>query len=154
MAGQYYKVIINNRKAFHDFFFQETFKAGIVLQGSEVKSIRMGRANFKDSFARLDKDELWLYNMHISPYGKSTGAQVVSDRVRKILVTRGELKKISGKIAEKGMVAIPTKLFLEGNWVKVEIGLGKAKKRFEKRDTIMRKVAQRDIERALKETNK
>lgn len=151
---KYYKVIINNRRAFHDFAFNETFKAGIALQGAEVKSIRIGRANFSDSFARLDKGELWLYNMHVGAYGASSQFTVHGsqpDRPRKLLLTKRELRKIAGKIAEKGMVAVPTKLFLDGNWVKVEIGLGKAKKQFEKREALKRKESKKEIERSLRE---
>lgn len=153
MSPKYYKVIINNRKAFHDFNFEETYKSGIALLGSEVKSVRLGRANFKDAFCRVDNGELWLYNMHISPYGKGQ-KNLDPDRNRKLLLTKRELKKIIGRVAERGMVAIPTRLFLDGNWVKVEIGVGKAKKKFEKKETLKLKAVKRDIERELREKQK
>lgn len=153
MTPKYYKELIKNRRAFHDFVFQEAFKAGLVLYGSEVKSVRLGRANFSDSFVRVDNNELWLYNMHVSPYEKG-GTGFDPDRSRKLLVNKQELRKISAKIAEKGLVAIPLKLFLDGDWVKLEVGLGRAKKKFEKRETLKRKNMERDVERALREKKK
>ncbi len=153
--AKYYKVIANNRKAFHDFNIQLKYKAGIVLEGFEVKSIRLGNVNFKDSFCRVDHEELWLYNMHVSGYRFTRGSgDQEPDRKRKLLLNKRETKKVVGKIAERGMVCVPLKIFLDGNWVKVEIGLGKSKKQFEKRDTLKKKDQQRDINRALRERKK
>jgi len=124
------------------------------LSGAEVKSIRLGRVNFKDSFVRVDKEELWLYNMHVSEYQNIRTSEDQGDgrpdRKRKLLLKKGEILKISSRINERGMTAVPLKLFIEGDWIKVEIGLGKAKKLFEKRETLKKKMNVREIENALK----
>lgn len=152
--AKYYKVVISNRKAFHDYSILVKYNAGLVLEGFEVKSIRLGNANFKDSFVRVDHNELWLYNMHISPYEKSRASTFDPDRKRKLLLNRREANKIITKMAERGMICVPLKIFLDGNWVKVEIGLGKSKKHFEKRDSIKKKTQKRDIDRVLRERSK
>ncbi|MFC1496443.1 SsrA-binding protein SmpB [Candidatus Margulisiibacteriota bacterium] len=152
---KYYKELIKNRRAWHDYTFQQTYTAGLVLAGSEVKSIRLGRANFKDAFCRVDNGEFWLYNMHVSEYQSTRISEHQSpDRKRKLLLKKGEIKKIIGRINERGMVAIPLKLFLDGNWVKVEIGIGKSKRLYEKREMLKKKNIKRDIDRALRERNK
>lgn len=155
MSPQYYKELIKNRRAFHDFSFEDSFKAGIILKGSEVKSVRLGRANFKDAFCRVDKGEIWLYNMHISQYGKGTGfGSPDPDRNRKLLLKKSEIKKITSRINERGKVAIPTKLFIEGDWIKIEIGIGTAKKKYEKREALKRETIQRETRRELHERMK
>ena len=150
----YYKVIAENRKAYHDYTILEKFNAGLCLAGTEVKSVRQGRANLKDGFGKVEKQEIWLYNVHITPYEKGSVWVQAATRPRKLLLNRGEIKKIIGKVAEKGFTLVPLKLFLSGNWVKVEMGLAKAKKNYEKRETIRRKTSEREIERALKEKGK
>lgn len=150
---KYYKPIIGNRAAFHHYNITETWKAGLVLSGAEVKSIRLGRVNFKDSFVRVDKSELWLYNMHVGAYSAGslfTAHCLQPDRKRKLLLKKGEIFKIASRINEKGMTAVPLKLFIEGDWIKVEIGLGKAKKLFEKRETLKKRESVREVENALK----
>jgi len=146
---RYKKVLAENRKAFFDFTILETFQAGIALKGTEVKSIRLGRANLKDSFARVDKGEIWLYNMHVSPYEQGGRYNLNPIRERKLLLNKGELKKLIGRVQEKGLTLIPLKLYLMDNWVKVDIALAKSKKEYEKREKIKKKEAAREIERAF-----
>lgn len=147
---KYYKLIAENRKARFDYIITEVYKAGLVLTGSEVKSLRQGSLNLRDSYARVEKEELWLYNAHISPY--STADKNKSDplRRRKLLLNKRELLKLVGKAAEKGLTLVPLKVYFDGNWAKADIGLAKAKKKFEKRETLRRKSAQREIEEAFK----
>src|SRR3989339_1209927 len=148
--NKYYKWIAENRKARFDYTILETAKAGLVLEGSEVKSIRLGRVNLKDSFARVIKDEVWLCNMHVTPYGAS-GLDPM--RPRKVLLKKREQVKLVGKAAEKGLTIVPLKIFFDGNWAKIELGLAKAKRKYEKREKIRHKQTQREIERAFKEKN-
>jgi SsrA-binding protein len=146
----YNKLVADNRKARFDFNIIETFKVGLILEGSEVKSIRQGRVNLKDSFGRVDKEEIWIYGMHITPY---QNVLVNPMRPRKILLQKRELVKLIGKVSEKGLTLVPLKLFFDGNWAKIELGLGIAKKKYEKREKIRRKETQREIEKAIKGKN-
>ncbi|MEE8637487.1 MAG: SsrA-binding protein SmpB [Candidatus Margulisiibacteriota bacterium] len=146
--AKYYKPIAENRKARFDYNILETFKAGLVLNGSEVKSVRLGRVNLKDSFGRVDKGEVWIYGMHISPYQKEEGLSPT--RPRKILLKKKELVKLTGKVAERGLTLVPLKLYFDGNWAKIELGLAKAKRKYEKREALQRKAVKREIEKALK----
>jgi SsrA-binding protein len=146
---RYKKVLAENRKAFFDYSILETFQAGIALKGTEVKSIRMGRANLKDSFARVDKGEIWLYNMHVSPYEQGGRYNLNPIRERKLLLNKSELKKLIGRVQEKGLTLIPLKLYLMDNWVKVDLALAKSKKEYEKREKIKKKEAAREVERAF-----
>ncbi|UNC90797.1 SsrA-binding protein SmpB [Candidatus Contubernalis alkaliaceticus] len=143
-----------NRKARHDYHIEETYEAGIVLQGTEVKSIRAGKVNLKDSFARVDRGELFLYNMHISPYEQGNIANHDPLRTRKLLMHKMEIKRFIGLIKEKGYTIIPLKLYLRNGKIKVELGLGKGKKLYDKRKTLHEKTAQREIERAFRERQK
>lgn len=145
----YKKVIAENRKAYFDYKILESFQAGIVLAGTEVKSIRLGRVNLKDSFARIDKGGVWLYNMHISPYEQGGRYNLNPIRERKLLLNKNEMKKLVGRVQEKGLTLIPLKLYLMGNWVKVDLALAKSKKLYEKREKIKKKEAEREVERAL-----
>ncbi len=146
---RYKKVLAENRKAFFDYSILETFQAGISLKGTEVKSIRLGRANLKDSFARVDKGEIWLYNMHVSPYEQGGRYNLNPIRERKLLLNKGEMKKLIGRVQEKGLTLIPLKLYLMDNWVKVDLALAKSKKEYEKREKIRKKEAAREVERAF-----
>ena len=146
----YYKVIAENRKARFDYNIIETYKVGLVLQGSEVKSIRLGRVNLKESFGRVEKNEVFIYGMHISPYKTADKSKIDPVRPRKILISKRELLKLIGKVSEKGLTLVPLKIFFEGNWAKLELGLAKAKRKYEKRETLRRKEAKREIEKALK----
>ena len=149
MPPRFKKVLAENRKAHFDYAILETYQTGIVLKGSEVKSIRLGHANLKDSFARAEKGELWLYNMHISPYEQGGRYNLEPTRQRKLLMNKNEMKKLIGRVQEKGLTLIPLKIYLMGNWVKVDLALAKSKKMFEKRETIKKKETQREIARAF-----
>ncbi len=148
--AKYFKVIAENRKARFDYNILETYKAGLVLEGSEVKSIRLGRVNLKDSFGRIEKEEVWIYGMHISPYETADKRKINPVRPRKALLKKKELVKLTGKVSEKGLTLIPLKIFFEGNWAKIELGLAKAKKKYEKREKLRRKAIEREVERAFK----
>lgn len=149
-SSKYYKVAAENRKARFDFNILETYKAGLVLTGNEVKSIRLGRINLKDSFARAEKGEIWIYNMHISPYSSADQRKIDPLRRRKVLLQKREMVKLIGKAAEKGLTLIPLKVYFEGDWAKVDLALAKAKKKYEKREKIRRREAEREIEKAFK----
>ena len=148
--AKYFKVIAENRKARFDYNILETYKAGLVLEGSEVKSIRQGGANLKESFGRVEKGEVWIHGMHVSPYQTADKMKLDPIRRRKALLKKAEVLKLVGKVAEKGLTLVPLKLFFEGNWAKIEIGLAKAKKKYEKREVIRRKEVKREIEKAFK----
>jgi|SRR3989339_31175 len=149
-SNTYYKVAADNRKARFDYEIIEVYKAGLVLTGNEVKSLRNGKINLQDSFGRVDRGELTLYNVHISPYSSADQRNVDPIRPRKVLLHKHELMKLVGKVAEKGLTVVPLKVYFEGNWAKVDLALARAKKKYEKRDTIRRKSAEREIERAFK----
>ena len=149
-VAKYFKVVAENRKARFDYTILETYNAGLVLTGTEVKSIRAGKANLQDSFGRAEKNELCLYGMHISPYESSGLKKLDPLRPRKLLLQKREILKLTGKVAEKGLTLVPLKLFLDGNWVKVEIALVKSKRKYEKRETLRRRTAEREIEDAFK----
>lgn len=144
------KVISTNRKAFHDFLIFDKFIAGIVLTGTEIKSIRKGMLNLKDSFAKIEDNEIFLYNMHISPYEQGNRYNHDPDRVRKLLLNKQEIMKMLGKIKKDGYTIVPLELFLSHGFAKIEIGLAKGKKNYDKRDAIAKKTQNRDIARALK----
>jgi len=148
--SKYFKVAAENRKARFDYQIIEVFKAGLILQGNEVKSIRLGNANLKDSFARADKGEIWLHNMHISPYSAADQNKIDPLRKRQLLLNKRELVKLSSKAAEKGLTLVPLKVYFDGNWAKVDLALAKAKKKYEKRDTLRRREAEREIASAFK----
>ena len=146
---RYKKILAENRKAFFDYTIIESYQAGISLKGTEVKSIRLGHVNLKDSFARVNKGEIWLHNMHISPYEQGGRYNLNPIRERKLLLNKGELKKLIGRVQEKGLTLIPLKLYLMDNWVKVDLALAKSKKQYEKREKIKKKEAAREVERAF-----
>jgi SsrA-binding protein len=145
------KVVTTNRKACRDYFIEETYEAGLCLQGSEVKSLRAGRANLTDSYAQVKNAEVFLYNMHISPYEFDTVVRPDPRRVRKLLLHKKEIRRLIGKTEERGYTLVPLKVYFSGKVAKVELGLGKGKKLFDKRREIADKTAKREIERALKE---
>ena len=147
---KYYKLVAENRKAFFDYHIEETYKAGIALSGAEVKSVRLGRVNFKDAFGRVELGEVLLYNMHISPYEKGRVAESEADRPRKLLLNGQELRKLIGKVSQKGMTLVPTKIYFDGDWAKVDIALAKAKRKYEKRDSIRQREDNREVEKVLK----
>ena len=142
--------IAENRKAFHDFHVLETFEAGIVLLGTETKAIREGRVNLRDSFARVEAGEVFLYNVNISPYSHRGYADHPPLRRRKLLLHRSEIRKLIGKTVEKGMTLVPTRLYFKNGRVKVAISLAKGKKEYDKRETVKRREADRETRAAIK----
>lgn len=144
------KVICENRKARHDYFIIETFEAGIALSGTEVKSLRAGRGNLKDSFARIERGELWLYDMHISPYEQGNRFNHEPKRPRKLLMHRSEILRLYGRTREKGFGLVPLKCYFKDGRVKVELALVKGKKLYDRREEIAARDARREIERALR----
>ena len=142
--------IAENRKAFHDYHMLETFEAGIVLLGTEVKAIREGRVNLRDSFARLEDGEVFLYNVNISPYSHRGYSDHEPLRRRKLLLHREEIRKLIGKTVEKGMTLIPTRLYYKNGRVKVAVSLAKGKQAYDKRETIKRREADRETRAAMK----
>ncbi len=144
------KIITTNRKAFHEYHIFDKYNAGIVLTGTEIKSIRKGAVNLKDSFVKLDDNEVFLYNCHISPYEQGNRYNHEEKRTRKLLLNKKEIDKITGKIKKDGYAIIPLELYLENGWAKVEIALAKGKKLYDKRDDIAKKTQARDIARAVK----
>ena len=151
MAGDI-KVVCQNKKAYHDYFIDETIEAGIVLVGTEVKSLRLGMANLKDSYARVKDSELFLVNTHISPYKQADRfTQPEPDRTRKLLLHKQEISKLIGKTKEKGYTLVPTKIYFKNGRAKVEIALAKGKKLFDKREAIKKKTVEREMEKAVKD---
>ncbi|PYQ77044.1 MAG: SsrA-binding protein [Acidobacteria bacterium] len=146
--------IAENRKAFHDFHLLETFEAGIVLLGTEVKAIREGRVNLRDSFARVEDGEVFLYNVNISPYSHRGYADHEPLRRRKLLLHRDEIRKLIGKTVEKGMTLVPVRLYYKKGRVKVAVSLAKGKKEYDKRETIKRREADRETRAAIKSSRR
>ncbi len=144
------KSVAENRKAFHDYFIDETYEAGISLVGTEVKSIREGKANLKDSYVLIKDGEAFLLNCHISPYSHGNIMNHDPLRTRKLLLKKGEIDRIRGKLLQKGYTLIPTKMYFKGPYVKIEVGLARGKKLFDKREALKEKEANRQIERALR----
>jgi SsrA-binding protein len=142
--------IAENRKAYHDYHLLETFEAGLVLLGTEVKAIREGRVNLRDSFARVEDGEVFIYNMSISPYSHRGYADHEPLRRRKLLLHRGEIRKLIGKTVEKGMTLVPVRMYFKNGRVKIAVSLAKGKKEFDKRETIKRREADRETRAAIK----
>ena len=147
------KLIANNKKAFHDYFIEDTYEAGIALKGTEVKSLRMGKCSVKESFLRIEINEVYIYGMHISPYEKGNIFNRDPLRVRKLMLHKDEIRKLQGKITEKGYTLVPLKVYFSKSLVKVEIALAKGKKLYDKRDTIAKKDQRREAEREFKVKN-
>jgi SsrA-binding protein len=146
------KIISTNRRARHDYTILETMEAGIVLKGTEVKALREGRANLQDSYASVDEEELWLHNTHISPYSMGNRFNHDPTRTRKLLMHAREIRRLIGKVQEKGLTLIPLRLYFnDSGKVKVEIGLGKGKKAYDKRRAIAERDAKRELRRAVRE---
>ncbi|ALX50427.1 SsrA-binding protein SmpB [Lentibacillus amyloliquefaciens] len=147
------KTIAQNKKARHDFFIEETYEAGLVLRGTEIKSIRAGRINLKDSHARIDhRGEMQLVNMHIAPYEQGNRFNHDPTRSRKLLLHRKEIDKLVGLIQQKGYSLVPLKVYIKNGVAKVLIGLGRGKKKYDKREDLKRKQMKRDADRAVKES--
>lgn len=148
------KVISTNKKANHDYFIEQTYETGMVLQGTEIKSLRSGRANLKDSFARVQNGEVFLHNLHISPYEQGNRYNHDPLRTRKLLLHRKQINQLIGLAKEEGYALVPLKIYLKNGYAKLLIGLGKGKKKYDKRDDLKKKEAKRDIERAFRERQK
>ena len=147
------KIVSKNKKAFHDYHIEETFEAGIVLSGPEVKSLRAGKVNLRDGYAQLKGGEVFLYNVHISPYSYATHINQDPLRVRKLLLHRREIRKLIGKLHEKGIALIPLKIyFINNGKAKVELALARGKKLYDKRASLKEKESNREVERALRHT--
>ncbi|MBQ1207625.1 MAG: SsrA-binding protein SmpB [Lachnospiraceae bacterium] len=147
------KLIANNKKAYHDYFIEEKYEAGISLVGTEVKSLRMGKGSIKESYIRIENGEMMIYGFHISPYEKGNIFNRDPLRVRKLLVHRYEINKINGKIREKGYTVVPLQVYFKGSLVKVEFGLARGKKLYDKREDIAKKDQRRESERDFKVKN-
>ena len=147
------KLIANNKKARHDYFLEELYEAGVSLHGTEVKSLRMGKCSIKEAFVRIENGEVYIYGMHISPYEKGNIFNKDPLRPRKLLLHRAEINKLLGKTKEKGIAIVPLKVYFKGSLVKVEIGLAKGKKLYDKRQDIAKKDQQREASRDFKVRN-
>ena len=147
------KVIASNKKAFHDYFVEETLEAGIVLVGTEVKSVRLGAVNLRDSYAVIKGGEVFLVGAHIAPYEKGSYFNVDPRRTRKLLLAKAEIRKLVARTERKGYTLVPLKIYLKGSLVKVELGLCRGKEQRDKRETIKRRDAEREMARAIKEHN-
>ncbi len=148
------KIVASNKKAYHDYFIDSTYETGIVLVGSEVKSIRLGGVNLKDSFCIIKNGEIFILNMHVSPYEKGSYFNEDPRRTRKLLMKRAEIDKLLGKVSAKGYTLVPTKIYFKGGLVKVEVGLARGKELHDKRDSIKEKDMKRDLHRQLKNYRK
>jgi SsrA-binding protein len=146
-----FKVLATNRKAYHDYFIQETYEAGIALTGTEIKSVRAGAVNLRDSFAQVRDGEAWLQNVHISPYEAGNRFNVDPYRPRKLLLHRKEINRLMGRVQEKGLTIVPLRIYLKKNRAKVELALVKGKRQYDKRESISQRDANREMERAMKE---
>ncbi len=144
------RTITVNRKAYHDYLIEETVEAGLVLTGTEIKSIREGRVNLREGYAKEEKGELWLQNVHIAPYQAGSYLNHEPTRPRKLLLHRDQIVRLAGAVSRKGLTLVPIKLYLKNGLAKVEIGLARGKKAYDKRETLAKREAERQIERAIK----
>lgn len=154
MASEGIKVISDNRKAYHDYFIDEKLEVGIILTGTEIKSIRNGRVNLKDSYARIENGEVWLHQMHVSPYEQGNRFNHDPLRKRKLLLNRSEIVKLIGKVQLQGLTLVPTKIYLKRGMAKIELGVGRGKKNYDKRQDMAERDAKREIERHFRGQSK
>ena len=150
MAKEEMKLVANNKKAYHDYFIEEKYEAGLVLHGTEVKSLRMGQCSIKEAFIRIEKEEVYIYGMHISPYEKGNIFNKDPLRVKKLLLHKQQIRKLIGNIAEKGYTIVPLQVYFRDGRAKIEIGLAKGKKLYDKRQDIAKKDQKREAEKELK----
>jgi SsrA-binding protein len=145
------KNVVTNRKALHDYFVEETYEAGVALTGTEIKSVRRGKVQLRDSYARVERGEVWLHNAHISPYEES-GVLFNHDplRPRKLLLHRGEIDRLRARVEQSGLTLVPLRLYLKGGRAKIELAVARGKRQYDKRGAIAERDAQREIEKALK----
>ncbi len=152
-SGKEKKLVAGNKKAYHDFFIEEKCEAGIVLHGTEVKSLRLGKCSIKESFIRIENGEVFVYGMHISPYEKGNIFNKDPLRVKKLLLHRQEIRKIEGKVAKQGYTLVPLQVYFQNGHAKVEIGVAKGKKLYDKRHDIAKKDQRREAEKQFKVKN-
>lgn len=145
------KVVATNRKARHEYEVLESFDAGLVLKGPEVKSLREGKVGFQDAFARVDGGEIWLHNLHISPYEQANRYNVDPLRARKLLLHRDEIRRLIGKVEEKGLTLVPLELYFERGYAKVKLALGRGRKLYDKREKLKQRIQDREAERAVRQ---
>ena len=145
-----FKLIANNKKARFDYFIEDTYEAGISLVGTEVKAMRMGKCSIKEAFVRIEKGEVYVYNMHVTPYEKGNIFNRDPLRVRKLLLHKHEINKLAGQVAQKGYTLVPLQVYIKGNHVKMEIGLARGKKLYDKRETLAKKDQRREVEKQFK----
>ncbi|MBQ2451415.1 MAG: SsrA-binding protein SmpB [Lachnospiraceae bacterium] len=153
MAKETMKLVANNKKAYHDYFIEEKYECGIALHGTEVKSLRMGKCSIKESFVRIENGEVYVYGMHVSPYEKGNIFNKDPLRVKKLLLHKQEINKLVGKIKEKGFTLVPLQVYFSNGRAKIEIGLARGKKLYDKRDDIAKKDQRRETEREFKVKN-
>ena len=153
MAKETMKLVANNKKAYHDYFIEEKYQCGIALHGTEVKSLRMGKCSIKEAFVRIENGEVYVYGMHVSPYEKGNIFNKDPLRVKKLLLHKQEINKLIGKIKEKGYTLVPLQVYFSNGKAKVEIGLARGKKLYDKRDDIAKKDQRREHEREFKIKN-
>lgn len=148
------RVVAQNRKANHDYFIEGTYETGMVLQGTEIKSIRAGRVNIKDSFARVENGEVFVYNLHISPYEQGNRYNHDPLRTRKLLLHKKQIDQLAGFTREQGYTLVPLKIYIKNGYAKLLLGVGRGKKKYDKREDLKKKAAKREIERAFRERQK
>ncbi len=153
MTEKEQRVTISNRKARHDYFILDTLEAGLVLKGTEVKSLRAGNANLQDSHALVKNGEVWLHGMHISPYAQASFEKHDPRRIRKLLLSKREIRRLLGKVQEKGLTIIPLSVYFKGPYAKVELAIAQGKKSYDKREAAKQRDAKRDIAQRLRRTN-
>ncbi|MBI4318625.1 MAG: SsrA-binding protein SmpB [Chloroflexi bacterium] len=144
------RVLASNRKAYHDYFIEETYEAGLALTGTEIKSVRAGKVSLREGYAIVEAGEAWLIGVHIAPYEHGGDFNPDSTRKRKLLLHRGEIDRLRGKLHERGLTLVPLRVYLKGNLAKVELGLARGKKLYDKREAIAERDAKRQIERAIR----
>jgi SsrA-binding protein len=150
MSENKQRVVVSNRKARHDYFILDSLEAGLVLRGTEVKSLRAGNANLQDSYALIKNGEVWIFGMHISPYERGSYMNHDPRRTRKLLLSKREIRKLLGRVQEKGLNIIPLSIYFKGPYAKVELGIAQGKKSYDKREALKQREAKRDIAQRLK----
>ncbi|MBP3593244.1 MAG: SsrA-binding protein SmpB [Lachnospiraceae bacterium] len=153
MAKDGFKLIANNKKAYYDYFIEDKYEAGVALHGTEVKSIRMGKCSIKESYIKIEDGEVFIYGMHISPYEKGNIFNKDPMRIKKLLMHKYEINKLNGKLQQKGLTLVPLQVYLKGGLVKVEVGLARGKKLYDKRDSLAKKDMKREAEKEFKIRN-
>ena len=153
MSKESIKLIANNKKAYHDYFIEDKYEAGVALHGTEVKSIRMGKCSIKESYIKIEDGEVFIYGMHISPYEKGNIFNKDPMRIKKLLMHKYEINKLNGKLQQKGLTLVPLQVYLKGGLVKVEVGLARGKKLYDKRDSLAKKDMKREAEKEFKIRN-